>query len=94
MLNVWIGLVEVPESVEFKIRTRRGITGAQVRAACEWPAKPVQASWNDDPDHGRRLIVYAWNDQDRLLKVVLQPVDAQDGTWRLRTAIFSRRAGA
>ncbi len=30
----WITYIEVPPSVEAKIRTRRGVTGDQVRAAC------------------------------------------------------------
>jgi hypothetical protein len=57
-------------------------------------AKPLQAVWNDHPEHGRRLVLYANDEQNRLLKVVLQPVDVAEGTWRLRTAILSRRAGA
>jgi hypothetical protein len=92
--SVWIAQVIVPETVEMKIRLRRGLTGPQVRAACEWPARPLQAAWHDDPQHGRRLIVYAKDEQNRLLKVVLQPVDASHGTWRLRTAVVSREGGA
>jgi hypothetical protein len=94
MSSVWIAHIEVPESVDGKLRTRRGVTGLQVRAACEWPAKPVQAAWHDHPEYGRRLVVYAWDEQNRLLKVVLQPVAAAEGLWRLRTAILSRRTGA
>jgi hypothetical protein len=92
--QVWIGRVLVPTSVEIKLRTRRGITGAEVRAACEWPAQPLRAGYHDDPEHGRRLIVYTRDEQNRLLKVVLQPVDPEDGTWRLRTAVVSRSVGA
>jgi hypothetical protein len=85
--KVWIGYIDVPPSVETKIRTRRGVTGDQVRQACQWPAAPLRAAWHDHPEHGRRLIVFARDEQGRLLKVVLQPVDIADGTWRLRTAI-------
>jgi hypothetical protein len=84
----------VSEAVETKIRSRRGLTGAQVRAACEWPAVPVRAAWHNHPDHGRRLIVFAVDEQNRLLKAVLQPVDPEDGTWRLRTAVVATREGA
>ena len=94
MAQVWIGRVIVPPSVEVKLRMRRGITGDEVRAACEWPAQPLRAGHHDDPEHGRRLIVYARDEQNRVLKVVLQPVDPEDGTWRLRTAVVSRTVGA
>jgi len=39
------------------------------------------------PVHGRRLLVVARDGQGRLLRVVLQPIDAADGTWRLRTVL-------
>src|SRR5215471_11601602 len=52
-----------------KIRNRRGVTGDQVRAACQWPAVPLRAAWDDHPDYGRRLIVFARDEQGRLLKV-------------------------
>jgi len=64
-----------------------------VRAACEWPARPVQASWHDHPERGRRLIVVARDEQGRVLKVVLQPIDVADGSWRLRTADLATRWG-
>jgi hypothetical protein len=86
---VWIGHIEVPASVETKIRTRRGVTGDQVREACQWPAKPVHAVWHDHAEYGRRLIVLAIDEQHRMLKVILQPVDIADGTWRLRTVIVA-----
>jgi hypothetical protein len=92
MSAVWIGYIEVPPSVEQKIRTRRGVTGDQVRAACQWPAIPLSAVWHDHPDHGRRLIVLTRDEQQRLLKVILQPVDIADGTWRLRTVIVATRS--
>ena len=87
MSAVWIGYIDVPPSVETKIRTRRGVTGEQVRAAFEWPAVPLRAVWHDHPEHGRRLIVVIRDEQGRLLKAVLQPVDIPDGTWRLRTVL-------
>ncbi len=89
MSAVWIGYIEVPPSVETKIRTRYGVTGDQVRAACQWPATPLRAVWHDHPEYGRRPIVIARDEQQRLLKVVLQPVDLPDGTWRLRTVVVA-----
>lgn len=88
---VWIGYIEVPPSVETKIRTRRGVTGKQVRAACEWPAVPLRAGWHEHPEHGRRLLVVTRDEQGRMLRVILQPVDVADGTWRLRTVLVDEK---
>jgi hypothetical protein len=89
--GVWIGYVEVPPSVETKIRTRRGVTGDQVRAACQWPAVPLRVAWHDHPEHGRRLLVVVRDEQGRLLRIILQPVDPADGTWRLRTVLVGEK---
>ncbi len=86
----WIGYIEVPPSVEAKIRTRRGVTGDQVRAACQWPAVPLRIGWNEHPEHGRRLLVVARDEQGRMLRVILQPVDEAAGTRRLRTVLVDR----
>ncbi len=87
-MGVRIGLVVVDAATDEKLRHRRGLTGAEVRAAVEWPAVPVRAAWNDVPEHGRRLIVYAeWG--AKVLKVVLMPLDEVDGTWLLKTAVVS-----
>jgi hypothetical protein len=91
---VWIGHVIVPYSVEIKLRNRRGLTGAQIRAACEWPARVLDAAWHDHPAHGRRLLVQVRDEENRLLDVVLQPIDVTDGTWLLRTAFESTKKGA
>ncbi|HEY6749198.1 MAG TPA: hypothetical protein VI357_26210 [Mycobacteriales bacterium] len=84
----------VADSVDTKLRNRRGVTGEQVRAACEWPAMPVRAAWHDHPDHGRRLILLVRDEQGRSLKVVLQPIDPEDGTCSLRTAVLATGRGA
>lgn len=87
---IHIGFVEVPLSIEQKLRQIRGFTGQFVREAVEWPARPDRVAWHDDPVHGRRLIAFASVPQG-ILKVILQPVDAVQGTWRLRTAVVTKR---
>jgi len=93
-VKVWIGRVIVPDSVEMKLRNRRGLTGSQIRAACEWPARPLAAAWHDHPRHGRRLILHVRDEQQRALKVVLQPLDVPDGSGVLRTAVLGTTGGA
>src|SRR4051794_3281972 len=90
---VYVGQIIVPPSVEMKLRMRRGLTGAEVRATFEYPARPLRAVWHDDPQHGRRLIMTGIRGPD-LLKAILTPVDASDGTWVLRTCLKSGRAGS
>jgi hypothetical protein len=69
-----------------KIQSKHGITPDEVREAC---AKRVEVGWHVDPVHGRRLLVTGLTSTGRLLKIILQPVDARDGTWRLRTALVA-----
>ena len=84
----WIAEIRINAGVERKLRERRFITGDQVRAACV-PDRYERAGWDDDPVHGRRLLVVATTDQNVRLKIVLEPVDAVEGIWRLRTAMRS-----
>ena len=91
MTALYLGFIEVPPSVEVKLRERRGITGRDVRDAFEWPAVPRRVVWHDDPKHGRRVIALA-DSPHGVLKAILQPVDVRDGHWRLRTCVVAGRA--
>jgi hypothetical protein len=71
-----------------KIQSKHGITPDEVREACH---RPRQARWHDHPEHGRRLLVLGRTAGGRKLKIILQPVDPDDGHWRLRTALVARR---
>lgn len=74
--------------MEWKIRTRRGITGEDVRRACV-PDAFDGARWHDHPKHGLRLVVSCRTLDGVRLLVFLHPVDIDDGIWRLRT-VFRR----
>lgn len=85
-MSVYIGLIIVDPSIETKLRTQRnGLTGAEVRAAFQWPAI-VDAVWHDHPEHGKRLIAKARTERG-LLQAILLPVDETDGTWVLKTCL-------
>ncbi len=74
------------------VRTsRRGLTSEDVRDACQAPNRYRRAAWHVHPEYGRRLIVFGSNRDGKLIKVILQPVDQHDGTWRLRTAVIASR---
>jgi hypothetical protein len=84
-VGVYIGYVDIPSSVEMKIREKHQVTGDEVREAVQWPAR-AQAGWEDHPEHGLRVLALGQSYAGRVILVVLQPVDPTDGYWRLRTA--------
>lgn len=83
--DFWIAEIRISDSVEHKIRHRRGVTGDQVREACI-PNRGI-ARWEDHPVHGRRLLIIGSTQAGVNLKIVLRPVDAREGIWRLCTVI-------
>ncbi|HEY9371007.1 hypothetical protein [Streptomyces sp.] len=70
-----------------KIVAKHGVSPEEVRDACQSPNRYRQAVWDDHPEHGLRLYVLGETRTGRPIKVILQPVDELDGTWRLRTAL-------
>jgi hypothetical protein len=91
MKRPYIGYVEISYKMQEKLITRRGLTCDDIRDACQAPNHYRRAAWHEHPEHGRRLIVFGQIRDGRLLKVILQPVDERDGTWRLRTALVATR---
>lgn len=89
----WIAEIQISDAMEAKIRQRRFVTGDEVREACI-PDAYDRAGWEDDPEHGRRLLVICRTAQGRRLKVVLQPIDVHEGIWRLRTVLLPTQPGA
>jgi hypothetical protein len=82
----WIAEIQISEEMEYKIRSRRYVTGDQVRQACI-PDAYERAGWHDHPEHGRRLLVVCHTSDNVRLKVILQPIDVAEGIWRLRTIL-------
>lgn len=83
MAEEWIGDVRFPPDKETKLRDR-GLTPDQVRSAIAW-GNHDEARWDDDSEHGRRLMVMGSDDESRIL-VFLIPLDRTDGLWECRTA--------
>jgi hypothetical protein len=82
----WIADLRISEAIELKLRERRGLTGETVRLAC-MPDAYDDARWEDHPIHGMRLLVTCRTLSGDRLKVILQPVDIDEGIWRLRTVL-------
>lgn len=83
------GLIVVDPAVEDKLhRKHKGITHRDVVEAVQWPARP-QAAWDEDEEHGRRVVALGTNAADRTLICWLQPIpdwDDDADTWTIRTA--------
>jgi uncharacterized DUF497 family protein len=93
MEKVYIGLIAISPAMAQKIMTKHGVTPEEVREACQAPNRYLRAAWHDHPEYGRRLIVVGSTSGGRVLKVILQPVDLTDGTFRLRTALAAGEGG-
>lgn len=86
MAGEHIGWIYIDPSIEFKIRHKSpSLTGEEVREALLWPAS-ARSQWEEHDVHGRRLIAMGETSTGRVILAALTPVDAQDGTWSLRTA--------
>lgn len=82
----WIAEIQISEEMESKIRSRRFVTGDQLREACI-PDAYERAGWHYHPEHGRRLLVVCRTSDNVGRKVILQPIDLSEGIWRLRTVL-------
>lgn len=87
MTRPYIGYIEISDAMAEKITSKHQITPEEVRDACQSPNRYRCATWNIHPEYGRRLYVLGETRTGRQIKVILQPVDGRDGTWRLRTAL-------
>lgn len=86
MARFYIGYIEISAAMAEKLQSKHGITPDEVREACH---RYIQAGWHHHEVHGERLLVIGETRAGRKLKVILQPVDVTDGTWRLRTALVA-----
>lgn len=95
MKRPYIGCVQISSKMAAKLIEKHGLTTEDVLDACQAPNRYRRAAWHVHALYGRRLIVFGERRDGALLKVILQPVDQEDGTWRLRTALVAtRREGA
>ena len=84
--GIYVSEILIDDVIERKIRSRRQVTGYDVRQACLFGTYE-RAFWHTHPDHGTRLIVECSTLGGVRLTVILQAVDADEGTWRLRTVL-------
>jgi len=87
----YIGYVDISPEMEQKLRAKHAVSSEEVRDACQAPNRYRRAWWHDDENYGRRLLVLGQTRTGRSLKIILQPLDEADGTWRLRTAFAATR---
>ena len=82
----WIAEIQISDEMEYKIRTRRFVTGDQIREACI-PDAYDDAGWHNHPEHGWRLLVECHTFDNVRRKVILGPINVAEGIWRLRTVL-------
>jgi hypothetical protein len=80
---VLIRLIDVSDHVRSKISGLHDLMEDDVIDACE---RYVIASWEDDPERGRRLLITGPTSHGRVIRVVLYAVDEESGHYRLATA--------
>lgn len=75
-------VVEIHEAIERKINGRHHVSVDDVLDALD---NATNAIWDDHPQRGRRLYVRG-RVGERVVVVVLYPIDMDAGEWRLATA--------
>lgn len=91
MARHYIAQIHISAAMAEKIQSKHGVTPHEVREACQAPNRYTSAVWSDDPERGRRLIVCGDSAAGRRLKIVLFPVDVDEGIYRLGTALAATR---
>lgn len=90
MADVDVAWVIIDDSIEAKIRAKDPpLTGTEVREATVY-AKDSQAGWDDDEEHGLRLVVQGKTYAGRSVIAYLIPLnenDPEEGTFKLKTAM-------
>ena len=84
--------VEITAAVNAKINSKKpGITADEVWDVC-YHSSNHDARWHNDPNNGGwRLFVKGRTPGGRLLRIILHPVDVEQGKWRLKTVIAENR---
>ena len=89
MTGARLGEIRCDPEIEVKLRRKTpSLTSDDVREALLWPAE-AQSAWEDDPEHGRRLIVLGAVATGRRLIAFLLPLpdwDDETDTWIVKTA--------
>lgn len=81
--------VKISPGINAKINSKHGVTADEVHEVC-YDRRRHEARWHNDPVHGRRLLVKGATSTGRRLKIILHPVDRDQGKWRLKTAIAEK----
>lgn len=86
---MYFGQLTISEATEDKLhRKHDGVTFRDVVDAIQWPAA-VQAKWDDDEEHGRRVVAIGHDAAGRPLICWLEPLphwEDDPNTWEIRTA--------
>lgn len=83
-MAVLITDIECSSTVEEKLNNKHQLTLDDVYDALE--DHDLTVGWDDDPNHGRRVLARGRTSSGRLIRIFLYPVDEDAGVFRLGTA--------
>ncbi len=87
--NVVVAVLIIDVSIEAKIKEKHHLTPIEVQEAVRL-APDAQADWEDDLEHGRRLVVTGTTYRGRTVIAYMVPLnenDPEEGSFRLKTAL-------
>ncbi len=85
ILKKYIAEIRISPAVEFKLRSKHGLTGQKVREEIQ-SQRPISARWIIDSIHGKRLQVKNKINKNQILVVFLHPDHIHSEVWHLATA--------
>lgn len=77
--------IEISPWVELKLNRKHGISGNEIKMTLIY-GNDYATKWESHGVHGLRLIARGNLRSGRKFMAILQPINLNDGLWRLRTA--------
>ena len=84
VMDTDILVIEMSDNVRAKLSGKHNLSEDDVVFACGDGLE--RAGWEDDPEHGRRLLVRGQTPNKRRIRVFLYPIPGESGAFRLGTA--------
>lgn len=83
--TIWIAVLRISERTAHKLRSRHRLDPDGVRLAIEC-VEGLHYRWHDHPQRGRRVMIVASIEGDRVLVVLYPHGDSSGGVWNLGSA--------
>lgn len=84
-MEEWVAEIRFAADVEAKIKTKHGLTVAQIKEAVLCGADE-KSGWHKHPRYGWRLFLMGTDSTGARMLVYVRPIDRVDGIWECVTA--------